>query len=153
MTTSTWLTEVTTALRHRVPGPRTGQSATGAPEPGKDHGPLGRVLRVDHTLEEPPGNAGILWQLQAFLEGYVPWVIEDCRRRSSAYLDRERLAALDQIAHHGDVLMYGGPGATQARIALGKAFGITAASEGGITLLGVHACTREHPGCPGGPKA
>jgi hypothetical protein len=45
--------------------------------------------------------------------------------------------------------MYGGPGASQARIALGKAFGIAAASEGGITSLGVHACAREHPDCPG----
>ncbi|MCX4682093.1 hypothetical protein OG413_43715 [Streptomyces sp. NBC_01433] len=118
-------------------------------------GVFGRVIRVPDSTDSDeavrPLLPGPLFRsrLADFLCFLVPLAIEEQSRQSREQIDGIREELLDTIAAHGDDLQFGGTHQRSARVALAKAMALLATAEGGVTILGVHACTEDHEGCPG----
>ncbi|WP_159399787.1 hypothetical protein [Streptomyces alboflavus] len=123
--------------------------------PGPPIGPLGRVVRVpqdpdaDEAYRALLPHAHLRELLPDFLCFLVPIAIHELSSASAEHLAALRTELIEDIAAHGDDLMFGGRDQKSARVALVKALAILATAEGGVTILGVHACTEEHEGCPG----
>jgi len=121
------------------------------PDPGT---PFGLVVLVPQRAEAAsPQDRLFREQLAGFLTALVPLFIAEQRQAPASDIERMRLDALDQIAHHGDALQFGGRHATASRTALAKGLAVLARAEGGVTILGIHACIARHDGCPGEPPA
>ncbi|WP_327378671.1 hypothetical protein OG393_32675 (plasmid) [Streptomyces sp. NBC_01216] len=116
---------------------------------GDSHGPFGLVLLDPKALNGAPTDDGFRERLADWLLFMVPMFISEQRNASAEEIDRARSDALEQIASHGDDLQFGGKHQSSSRTALAKGFAILARAEGGLTALGVHACTAPHPFCPG----
>ncbi|MGW1615668.1 hypothetical protein ACWCQZ_40715 [Streptomyces sp. NPDC002285] len=119
----------------------------------KSLGPFGRLVRVGEETDEAYRallpNPRLRRGLADFLCFLVPLAIQEQSRLSAQRIDAMREELIDMIAAHGDDLQFGGAHQKSARVALAKALAILATAEGGVTILGVHACTAEHEGCPG----
>jgi len=117
------------------------------------HPRIGRVVRIPPRTP-PTGSRRTEPEerfkdgLAMFLEFLVPLRMSELTHLSEEEIAPLRIAALEQIASHGDVLQYGGKGQREARTALVTALAILASAEGGIDALGVHACAAPHAGCP-----
>ncbi|MFB7906387.1 hypothetical protein ACFC1T_08170 [Kitasatospora sp. NPDC056076] len=85
---------------------------------------------------------------QVFLLGFLPLCISDLRGRPESEVEALRLVALEQIASHGDVALFGGKGRAKARVGIAQGLAVLAFAEGGVTALGIHACVEPHEGCP-----
>ncbi|MFE0852253.1 hypothetical protein [Streptomyces mutabilis] len=122
----------------------------------KAHGPFGRVVRVGDETDEAYRallpNPRLRSGLADFLCFLVPLAIQEQSRMSAGRIDALREELIDMIAEHGDDLQFGGTHQKSARVALAKALAVLATAEGGVTILGVHACTAEHEGCPGSTR-
>ncbi|MCX4481827.1 hypothetical protein OOK44_36230 [Streptomyces cellulosae] len=123
-------------------------------EPSDSHGPFGLVVRVPTPDRRPhpehaPWTGAFPERLADFLTGLIPLFIAELAAATDEQLQQARDAALEQIANHGDDLQFGGEHRRSSRTALAKAFALLARAEGGVTALGVHACTAVHEGCPG----
>ncbi|MFM9462653.1 hypothetical protein ACKI1K_07340 [Streptomyces scabiei] len=123
--------------------------------PSDSIGVFGRVVRVRDSTDTDEAVRTLLPRpqfrtgLADFLCFLVPLAIEEQSRLSSERIDGMREELLDTIAAHGDDLQFGGTHQKSARVALAKALALLATAEGGVTILGVHACTAVHEGCPG----
>lgn len=119
----------------------------------KSFGPFGRVVRVGEETDEAYRpllpNPRLRRGLADFLCFLVPLAIQEQSGLPARRIDAMREELIDMIAAHGDDLQFGGTHQKSARVALAKALAILATAEGGVTILGVHACTAEHEGCPG----
>ncbi|MFJ6437867.1 hypothetical protein [Streptomyces sp. NPDC091416] len=119
----------------------------------ESHGPFGRVVLVgketDDAFRSLLPNPRLRRGLPTFLCALVPLAIQEQSRMSAQRIDAMRTELIDMIAEHGDDLQFGGAHQTSARVALVQALAILATAEGGVTILGVHACTARHEGCPG----
>lgn len=95
-----------------------------------------------HAAALPHGFVDLLLMM-------VPLCIAEMQAWSDERLEAARHASVQLITSHGDDLQFGGRhrGAALAATARGLALG--ARAPGGITALGIHACTRPHEGCPG----
>ncbi|MFF2378407.1 hypothetical protein ACFVUW_28860 [Streptomyces xiamenensis] len=113
------------------------------------HGPFGRVVLVPKSHPRRSDGDGFRERLADWLLFMVPMFIAEQRSASAKEIERARGEALEQIASHGDDLQYGGRYQGPSRTALAKGIAILASAEGGITTLGVHACTAPHLHCPG----
>ncbi|MFE9428985.1 hypothetical protein ACFYNO_39250 [Kitasatospora sp. NPDC006697] len=113
------------------------------------HGPFGLVLLDPKARTVAPSDDGFRERLADWLLFMVPMFISEQRNATAEEIDRARSDALEQIASHGDDLQFGGRHQGSSRTALAKAFAVLARAEGGVTALGVHACTAPHPFCPG----
>lgn len=116
------------------------------------HGPFGCVVLAPAegrpTGTRPVRDDGFQERLADWLLLMVPLFIAEQRNASAEAIDRARTDALEQIASHGDDLQFGGKCQGSSRTALAKGFAILARAEGGVTALGVHACTAPHSYCP-----
>ncbi|MFZ3491782.1 hypothetical protein ACODT5_00825 [Streptomyces sp. 5.8] len=123
--------------------------------PSSSFGVFGRVVRVsdsnhtDEAVRSLVPDRRFRTGLADFLCFLVPLAIEEQSRLSNARIDSMREELLDTIAAHGDDLLFGGAHRKPARVALAKALALLATAEGGVTILGVHACIAMHEGCPG----
>ncbi|MDH6522452.1 hypothetical protein M2159_008831 [Streptomyces sp. SAI-090] len=121
--------------------------------PSTSHGPFGRVVRVPIPDQRPhyehaPWTGAFPERLADFLAGLIPLFIAELASATDEQINQARDAALEQIANHGDDLQFGGKHRRSSRTALARAFALLARAEGGVTALGVHACTAVHEGCP-----
>jgi hypothetical protein len=112
--------------------------------PSDSIGVFGRVVRVRDSTDTDEA-------VRTLLPGprFRTGAIEEQSHLSSERIDGMREELLDTIAAHGDDLQFGGTHQKSARVALAKALALLATAEGGVTILGVHACTAVHEGCPG----
>jgi len=122
----------------------------------ESHGPFGYValVREDSTRQVPrrgQPNEEFSILLADWLTFMVPLFVAELRHTTDEEIQRARADALEQIASHGDDLQYGGRHQGSSRTALAKALAILARAEGGVTVLGVHACLAPHVDCPGRP--
>ncbi|MEU5137053.1 hypothetical protein [Streptomyces californicus] len=83
----------------------------------------------------------------------VPLYIAELRDLSEPEIERVSARAADLIAGHGDDAQYGGRHQRSARTAIAHGLAALARADGGVTALGIHACTRPHVGCPGSSNA
>ncbi|MCM2430909.1 hypothetical protein [Streptomyces sp. RKAG337] len=125
-------------------------------EPAKPHGPFGCVVLAPPTSRpqsptRPTRDDQFHERLADWLLFMVPMFIAEQRNASDQEMERARTDALEQIASHGDDLQFGGKHQGSSRTALAKGFAILARAEGGVTALGVHACTVPHAYCPAQP--
>lgn len=109
----------------------------------RHHPMFGRVV------SDPDGSTAVPESWQVFLLGFLPLCIADLRGRSENEMEALRLAAVEQIASHGDVAQFGGPGRAKSRVGIAQGLAVLAFAEGGVTALGMHACVEPHEGCPG----
>ncbi|MEU9255758.1 hypothetical protein AB0D66_28405 [Streptomyces sp. NPDC048270] len=118
----------------------------------ESHGPFGCAMLApgerSPTRSRSARDDGFRERLADWLLFMVPLFIAEQRNASPEEIDRARAYALEQIASHGDDLQFGGKHQGSSRTALAKGFAILARAEGGVTALGVHACTAPHPHCP-----
>ncbi|MGA5442502.1 hypothetical protein ACPCKW_23700 [Streptomyces griseoincarnatus] len=117
------------------------------------HGAFGLVVRVPVADVRPhpehaPWRGAFPERLADFLVGLIPLFIAELAHATDEQIGQVRDGALEEIPHHGDDLQFGGEHRRSSRTALAKAFAILARAEGGVTALGVHACTAVHEGCP-----
>ena len=125
--------------------------------PVEPHGPFGCValVREEREPRRVPRSAQPDEQFSALLADWllfmVPMFIAELRHATDGEIEQASADALEQIASHGDDLQYGGRHQGSSRTALAKALAILARAEGGVTVLGVHACIAPHTGCPGRP--
>jgi hypothetical protein len=122
-----------------VPSP----SQRSAPD---SHGPLGLVVR------DPESNTSVPELWTDWLQFMVPLCLAEMWNLSDAEIDRIRSECCDAIASHGDDAQFGGRHQGTARTAIAKGLAVLAMADGGVTALGIHACTRSHAGCPGLPS-
>jgi hypothetical protein len=113
------------------------------------HGPFGCVVLDPESPTSGVDSEGFRERLADWLLFMVPMFIAEQRNASVEEIERARAEALEQVASHGDDLQFGGKHQSSSRTALAKGFAVLARAEGGITALGVHACTAPHPRCPG----
>lgn len=112
------------------------------------HGPFGRVV-LDPTRTSGTSSDGFRERLADWLLMMIPMFIAEQRDASDEEIERARVEALEQIASHGDDLQFGGKHRSSSRTGLAKGFAVLARAEGGVSALGVHACTAPHLHCPG----
>ncbi|MEU6405407.1 hypothetical protein [Streptomyces sp. NPDC046985] len=113
------------------------------------HGPLGRVVLDPESRTNGTDGDGFRERLADWLLFMVPMFIAEQRDASAKEIEFARVEALEQIASHGDDLQFGGRHQGTSRTALAKGFAVLARAEGGVSALGVHACTAPHLHCPG----
>ncbi|WP_329147374.1 hypothetical protein OIU91_17110 [Streptomyces sp. NBC_01456] len=118
-----------------------------AQESSQDQGPVGYTTGVqDEDVERD-----WFWENVALgLLGLMPLFIAEQRQKSD-----DELAALAEraeytIAHKADAFQFQKPGGKPTGVLSALAAGMAALARqpGGVTALGVHACTRTHEGCP-----
>lgn len=125
-------------------------------QPPAEWGPFGLVI-ADPGYAIPPtstnrqGRAAETFRanLVDVLLGMVPLSIAEIRTWSDHRRNIARQKAVDTIASHGDDLQFGGRQRGAALGALAQGIALGAYAPGGVTQLGIHACTRPHTGCPG----
>ncbi|MGY4967121.1 hypothetical protein [Streptomyces sp. 900105245] len=110
------------------------------------YGPFGRVVTAPGSSATPAPSTWVAWLL--FM---VPLCIAEFRDLPAPEIKRVSEEAADLIASHGDDAQYGGHHQRSARTAIAKGLAVLARAEGGVTALGIHACTRPHDGCPAIP--
>ncbi|MBC7299827.1 hypothetical protein [Nocardia salmonicida] len=126
------------------------------PQPAVEWGPFGLVT-ADPDYTAPPasqnrqGRAAETFHtnLVDVLLALVPLSIAEIRTWSDHRRNITRQKAVDTIAAHGDDLQFGGRQRGSALGALAQGIALGAYAPGGVTQLGIHACTRPHTGCPG----
>ncbi|WP_050514498.1 hypothetical protein [Streptomyces rimosus] len=114
----------------------------------KDHGPVGYTTSVyDEDVERD-----YFWENVALgLLGLIPLFITEQQGKSDAELAPMAERAAYVIAYKADAFQYPTKGKTRATgvlSALAAGMAVLARTPGGVTALGVHACTAEHEGCP-----
>jgi len=118
------------------------RSPTQPSEP-ESHGPLGLVVR------DPDSSTSVSELWTDWLLFMVPLCLSEMRSLPEAEIDRIRAESSALIASHGDDAQFGGRHQATARTAIAKGLAVLARSEGGVTALGIHACTHPHSDCPG----
>ncbi|MFE5853260.1 hypothetical protein ACFQ61_08570 [Streptomyces sp. NPDC056500] len=116
-------------------------------EESQDQGPWGYTTGV----QDEDAARDAFWENVALgLLGLIPLVIHEQRNKSDAELAALAKDASDAIAHKSDAFQFKKPGgkATGVLGALAAGMAVLARQPGGVTALGVHACTRTHEGCP-----
>lgn len=87
--------------------------------------------------------------VQAALAGLVPLAVADLARTTFEERAAYAEGAVELIAGHADQLMFASSRSKPTGVlsAIARSLAVLAYQPGGVTALGVHACTRPHPGC------
>ncbi|MET8342398.1 hypothetical protein [Streptomyces microflavus] len=118
-----------------------------AQEGSQDQGPVGYTTGV----QDEDAERDWFWENVALgLLGLMPLFIAEQRQKSDAELAALAERAEYTIAHKADAFQFQKPGDKPTGVLSALAAGMAALARqpGGVTALGVHACTRTHEGCP-----
>jgi hypothetical protein len=90
--------------------------------------------------------------LLSSLDAAVPMWMLELKHATGAQRAEIGSRCAEEVAAHGDVLLYGGKGCAAVFNALAKGIAVAAHQPGGVTVFGRHWCVgSQHMGVPHGP--